>query len=87
MCGEFVVRSSFTVTGRGTYVAGYVESGEVRTGDELRWIEADNTRCATCRAVEGVYELPLQEPTTIALAVDDGAPQDFIEGMTLSVYR
>ncbi len=87
MCGEFVVRSSFTVIARDTFVVGYVESGEVRTGDELRWIDGDTTRHATCRDVEGMYQVALHEPPSIAIALDNGAPQDFIGGVTLSVYR
>ncbi len=83
----FVVRSSFELTGRGTCVAGFIQSGAAHRDDELRWIHDGRARVARCAAIGSVRELPLRDPPTIALMVDGAAPDDFAEGVTLIVYR
>ena len=48
------VRDVFDLSGRGTAVVGFIESGEVSVGDELR-VEG-SAAAATVAAVEGVRD-------------------------------
>ena len=46
--GEFIVRASFTITGRGTCVAGHGASGNFQLDDDVRWLNGDHVRHARC---------------------------------------
>lgn len=41
---RFIVRESFTLSGRGTVALGYIESGTVMVGDDLVLIHEDDRR-------------------------------------------
>lgn len=86
-CGEFMVRSSFTITGRGTCVAGYVVSGNFRCDDDVRWVDGEHTRRAKCSGLSTITERPIKYPPTVGLMVTNAEPSDFVEGMTLIIYR
>lgn len=86
-CAEFVVRSSFVLTGRGTCVVGFIQSGTIRRDDEVRWMHDGSARVARCIGIESIREVPLRDPPSIALMVNGAEPADFIEGETLALYR
>lgn len=87
VCGEFVVRASFTVAGRGTCVAGYAGSGTVRRDDEVRWLNDGRLRHARCSGVSSLTERPEKDPPSVGLILADAEPTDFVEGMTLTICR
>jgi translation elongation factor EF-Tu-like GTPase len=52
----FRIDDVFTITSRGTAVAGFIERGSVRAGDRLWLIRGDETEgpVVVCRSVESV---------------------------------
>lgn len=87
LCAEFVVRTAFTLTGRGTCVTGFIRSGAVHSGDEVRWVHDGRTRSARCIGIDSIREVPMQDPVTVALRVDGADPADLPVGTTLTLYR
>jgi translation elongation factor EF-Tu-like GTPase len=87
MCAVFVVRTSFTITGRGTCLTGFIRPGIVRPDDEVRWFKEGHPRVARCFCVSCIREVPLRDPPTIGLMVNGAVPDDFVEGMTFTLYR
>jgi translation elongation factor EF-Tu-like GTPase len=53
---RFRVREAFTLTGRGTVVAGYIESGELRAGDHLVLIHGDERIPVVCQGASPLRE-------------------------------
>jgi translation elongation factor EF-Tu-like GTPase len=53
---RFRIDEVFTITSRGTVVAGFIEQGAVRAGDRLRLIRGNGTEgpVVACRSVEFV---------------------------------
>lgn len=51
---RFRIDDVFTITGRGTIVAGFIEQGAVRAGDRLRLIRGDGSEgpVVVCRSIE-----------------------------------
>lgn len=86
-CGQFVVRSSFTLTNRGTCILGFIAEGNLRAGDQIRWTDIGGQRRTRCKAVNEVREAPIQDPPTIGLIVEEGDPSEFSTGMQLLAYR
>ena len=84
---RFVVRDAFTITRRGTCICGYPESGVVHTGDELTWFDGTADRRSTCRGIELIHQVPMQDPPTIGVVVTDALPKDFHEGMVILAFR
>lgn len=85
--GRFVVRDALTLTKLGTCICGYVESGGVRTGDELRWSDGVADRQTRCRGITIIRQVPPQDPPTMGLVVNDAPPSDFHAGMVISAVR
>ena len=83
---EFVVRSSLSLTGRGTCVVGFIKSGLVHTGDEVRWTDDGGERVARVAGISSIREVSLREPPSIGLMVAGAEPSDFVEGSTLSIW-
>ena len=81
--GRFIVRVAFKVTGRGTCIAGYSESGVFHTGDDLRWSDGQTERTARCLAIEIIQVRPQVDPSTIGLVVTGFQPSDFHAGMVI----
>jgi elongation factor Tu len=77
---RFVVRDAFIITGRGTVAAGYIETGRVRTGDEVEWVREDEARRVRVLAVEFIRQVPIQDPPTMGLIVSDLTPSDLQPG-------
>jgi hypothetical protein len=84
---RFIVRTAFTLTGRGTCVCGYPEYGAPHTGDALLWSDRTSDRQSTCRGIELIREVPMKNPPTIGLVVTDAFPEDFHEGMAILAFR
>ncbi|WP_330183194.1 hypothetical protein OHB26_05795 [Nocardia sp. NBC_01503] len=81
---RFPVEDVFTLTGRGTAVAGHVESGTVRVGDRLRVIRADGRPgpSGTCSWVDVPCTIGRRAPasTSIGLIFRDLQKSDFEPG-------
>lgn len=86
-CGEFIVRISFTMTGRGTCVAGHVASGNFRRDGDVRWLDGNRVRNARFTGFSTITERSIQHPPTVGLMLADAEPGVFDEGMTLKIYR
>lgn len=70
---RFHVEHVFKITGRGTTVIGYIETGRVAVGDRLRVVRADGEagRSAVCTGVEDVRmtERNPEQPVPIGLII------------------
>jgi translation elongation factor EF-Tu-like GTPase len=86
---RFRIGDVFTITGRGTVVAGFIEQGAVRAGDRLRLIRGDGAEgpVAVCRSVEFVDRSGWRpgDPVTVGLIIPDlsghdAAPGDMLVG-------
>ena len=70
---RFQVREAFTVAGRGTVLAGYIESGEVLPGDYLVLVHGDERIPIVCQGASPMREagwLP-GDPVLVGLSVPD----------------
>jgi hypothetical protein len=83
--GQFIVRESFSISGGGTCVGGYVSSGVVHTGDRLAWFDGVSDRHGVCHGVAPVRTVPMLTPT-VALTIPATQPIDFSEGTMISAY-
>ena len=81
---RFKINDVFTLTGRGTVVAGFIEQGMVRAGDRLQVIRGDGTEglVIVCRSVEFVDRTGWRpgDPVTVGLIVPDLSKQDVARG-------
>lgn len=81
---RFKIDAVFTIAGRGTVVAGFIEQGTVRVGDPLQLIRGDGTDgpVAVCRAVEFVDGSGWRpgDPVTVGLIVPDLPGNDAARG-------
>jgi hypothetical protein len=59
----------------------------MHTGDELRWFDGTTDRLSTCRGVEIIRQIPMQDPPTMGVVVNDAVPTEFHEGMVLLAFR
>jgi hypothetical protein len=59
----------------------------VYTGDELLWFDGTADRRSTCRGIEFIREVPMQDPPTMGVVVTDALPKDFHEGMVIRAFR
>lgn len=68
---RFLVEVAFTVTGRGTAVVGYVESGVTRVGDRLRVMRTGGRPALsdTCWAIEAVNKAGRKPGQTAPIAL------------------
>jgi elongation factor Tu len=85
---RFTINDVFTITGRGTVVAGFIEQGVVRVGDRLQLIRGDGTSgpVIACRSVEFVGRIEWRpgDPATVGLIVPDLSQQDVARGDMLA---
>ncbi|MFC9439010.1 hypothetical protein [Nocardia sp. NPDC057030] len=81
---RFLIEAVFPVTGRGTAVVGYVESGVTSVGDRLRLVRADGRPgpSDTCWAIESVSKADRQpdRPVPIGLVFRELRKSDFEPG-------
>jgi elongation factor Tu len=81
---RFTINDVFTITGRGTVVAGFIERGVVRAGDRLQLIRSDGTSgpVIVCRSVEFVDRIGWSkgDPVTVGLVVPELSEQDVARG-------
>jgi translation elongation factor EF-Tu-like GTPase len=81
---RFRIDDVFTITGRGTVVAGFIEQGAVRAGDCLQLIRGDGTGgpVAVCRSVEFVDRSGWRpgDPVIVGLIVPDLSGHDAARG-------
>jgi elongation factor Tu len=85
---RFTINDVFTITGRGTVVAGFIEQGVVRAGDRLQLVRGDGTSgpVIACRSVEFVDRIGWRpgDPATVGLIVPDLSEQDVARGDMLA---
>ncbi|MFD6156532.1 hypothetical protein ACFWF7_18340 [Nocardia sp. NPDC060256] len=81
---RFLIEAAFTVTGRGTAVVGYVESGVTSVGDRLHLVRADGRLGPSdiCWAIEAVINAGQQpdQPAPIGLVFRTLRKSDFEPG-------
>jgi translation elongation factor EF-Tu-like GTPase len=84
---RFRIDDVFTITGRGTVVAGFIEQGAVRACDCLQLIRGDGTEgpVAVCRSVEFVDRSGWRpgDPVIVGLIVPDLSGHDAARGEML----
>jgi hypothetical protein len=76
---RFVVRDAFTIS-RGTLLVGFMQSGVVRSGDEIELIGAIGSRMLRCLGVEMVNRKPYRTPPDLGILVSDLLPADVVAG-------
>lgn len=85
---QFRIDDVFTIPGRGTVVAGFIEQGVVRAGDRLQVIRSDGTegQVVVCRSVEFVDRSSWRpgDPAAVGLIVPDLARHDAARGDMLA---
>jgi translation elongation factor EF-Tu-like GTPase len=77
---RFVVRHAFTIAGRGTLAAGYIETGTVHSGDVLDWVRGASSQQVRVLGFEAIRQIPTMDPPTVGLIVSDLAPGDLRVG-------
>jgi translation elongation factor EF-Tu-like GTPase len=81
---RFRIEDVFTITRRGTVVAGVIEQGEVSAGDRLRLICGNGTEgpVVVCRSVEFVDRSGWRpgDPVTVGLILTDLSGHDAARG-------
>ena len=80
---RFIVRRSFTLSGRGTVALGYIETGAVQVGDELVLLHDDERRTVTCEGIGGgvrVRDWNLSDPAPILLMLPELQPEQLAPG-------
>ncbi|MFD3506511.1 hypothetical protein [Nocardia sp. NPDC058666] len=81
---RFHVDAVFTVTGRGTVAAGYIESGEVTAGDQLQVVRANGQEgpSAVCLAIDGFTRRDAQpgQPAQVGIVFRELQISDFEPG-------
>jgi hypothetical protein len=84
----FRIDDVFTITGRGTVVAGFIEQGAVRAGDRLRLVRGDGTEgpIVVCRSVEFVDRSGWRpgDPVTVGLIAPGLSGHDAARGDMLA---
>jgi translation elongation factor EF-Tu-like GTPase len=85
---RFRIEDVFSITGRGTAVAGFIEQGAVRAGDHLRLIRSDGTEgpVVVCRSVEFADRSGWRpgDPVTVGLIVPGLSGHDAARGDVLA---
>lgn len=85
---RFTINDVFTITGRGTVVAGFVGQGVVRADDRLQLVRGDGTAgpVIACRSVEFVDRIGWRpgDRATAGLIVPDLSEQDVARGDMLA---
>ena len=82
---RFTVYAAFNVTGRGAIVAGQLDRGTVRTGDQLRWTLDGVVRHETCTGVSPMLVRDPAAPPMLGLFVSNVEPSDFAKGLVIEV--
>jgi translation elongation factor EF-Tu-like GTPase len=84
---RFRIDDVFTITRRGTVVAGFIEQGTVRAGDRLQLVRGNGTEGpgVVCRSVEFVDRPGWRpgDPVTVGLIVPDLSGHDAERGDVL----